>query len=286
MPLVDSAIGEPLPIVSRTWESTDAILYALGVGAGAEDPSSELAFTTENSGGHEQRVLPGFSVILANHPDASVLSSIGEFDSHALVHGEQEFTVFRAIPPSGTVWLASTIEGIYDKGSGALVQVSVTGTDENGEAPLFSTRSSYFIRAEKGFGAQPKPAETRAFPTRDPDVVVDQFVRPDQALIYRLSGDRNPLHSDPEFAKRAGFPKPILHGLATHGFVARALAIGAADSEPERVTRMFARFSKPVFPGSTITTRIWVDGTDVMFQTLDESGDLVLDRGTAVVEAA
>jgi acyl dehydratase len=285
MPFAESAIGTTVGGVRRLWTSTDAIIYALGVGAGAEDPARELEFTTENSEGVQQRVLGSFSVVLSGSPEVSPLLLAGTFDMRALVHGEQSFTVHKPIPPHGSVTLEATLEGIYDKGSAALVVGSVVGTDESGDR-LFSTRAGYFVRGEQGFGRQPKPEVPWALPSREPDVVVSQVVRPDQPLVYRLSGDRNRLHSDPVFAREAGFPRPILHGLATQGFAFRALGAGAADGDPGRITEMAVRFTRPVFPGTTLRTEAWVDGADVLFRTADGDGETVLDQGTARLQAS
>jgi acyl dehydratase len=229
-------------------------------------------------------VLSCYSVVLTAHPDASPLHLAGTFDMRALVHGEQSFTVHKPIPVSGEVTLTPRVDGIYDKGAAALVVGTVTATDSSGEV-LFTSRPSYFVRGEAGFGKQPKPETPWELPARAPDAVIEQRTRPDQPLLYRLSGDRNRLHSDPAFAQQAGFSRPILHGLATQGFAYRALGRGVASGAPERLTQMSVRFSRPVFPGTTLRTEAWVDGESVIFRTLDQDGNTVLDHGTAVLEA-
>lgn len=280
MPLNFGAIGREEPAQERTWTSADAILYALGVGASSrDDPYSELAFVTENSIGVEQAVLPTFGVSLAVGP-----TNLGDYDRAMAVHGEQEIRVHQPIPPSGTVRTSVTVTGIYDKGSGALVatESSVVGTDGT---PLVSTSAGYFIRGEGGFGGPGGTASREwARPARDPDHVVTHATRKDQALLYRLSGDRNPLHSDPTFARKAGFEQPILHGLCTYGFVGRALLSATCGSDPARFRSMFARFKQPVMPGDTLSTSIWVDGNDVVFETSTQDGRVVLTNGTAKVD--
>jgi acyl dehydratase len=282
MPFSEDRIGTTTKAVTRSWSSTDSILYSLGVGAGAEDPAVELDYTTENSQGHSQRVLGSFAVILAAHPDANIMDLAGEFEMHNLVHGEQSFTLHKPIPVEGSVQVVGRLDGIYDKGSAALVVGSVIGTDPSGER-LFTTTSSYFVKGESGFGPQPKPSTPWHLPERAADFSVLQKTRPDQTLIYRLSGDRNRLHSDPAFAARAGFPRPILHGLATQGFAFRALGASAGEGDPDRITSMSVRFTRPVMPGSTLTTNVWSDGTSVRFQTLDGDGKVVLDQGAATL---
>ncbi|MHA7985292.1 MaoC/PaaZ C-terminal domain-containing protein [Rathayibacter sp. CAU 1779] len=267
--------GEP-HIVS--WTPDEAMLYAVGVGAGQDDPLAELAFTTENSHGVQQRVLPTFGVILNQFRGGSRLS-IGEFNPAMLVHAEQSVELSGALPASGSLEVTSTVTGIYDKGSGALVVSEATGRVPGSDEALVVTRSSVFIRGEGGFGIPgPKDAWTR--PDRDPEVVLTASTRPDQALLYRLSGDHNPLHTDPAFAARAGFPRPILHGMCTYGVVGRVLLGALAEGDPERFAGMSGRFSKPVFPGEALSIRVWQSEGPAQFQVVNDRDEIVLDRGT------
>ena len=150
---------------------------------------------------------------------------------------------------------------------------------ETGE-PRFSTRTGLFIRGEGGFGGERGPSGARNQPpSRDPDHVVSYATRADQALLYRLSGDRNPLHSDPAFAKRAGFDRPILHGLCTFGMAGRALLHTLCGSDPARFSSMEARFSRPIYPGDTLSVSMWVDGREAVFRTETQDGTVVLDGG-------
>ena len=172
------------------------------------------------------------------------------------------------------------ITGIYDKGSGAVIARESQSVDAETGEPMFTVRGHTFIRGEGGFGGDRGPSGPRHVPPdRDPDHAVTYLTRADQALLYRLSGDRNPLHSDPAFAKMAGFPRPILHGLCTYGFTGRALLHALCGSDPARFGSMEGRFSKPVFPGDSLTVKIWVDGDEAVFRTENQDGDVVIDQG-------
>jgi acyl dehydratase len=251
---------------------------AVGVGAGSVDAAQELQFTTENTSGIEQQVLPTFAVIIGT--GGSAFGKIGDFNWAMLVHGEQSIELNGPIPVEGTVRTTSRITGIYDKGSGAVVASEAESVDIATGQPLFTTRMSAFIRGEGGWGGDRGPSGARNQPPdRAPDHQVTYETRPDQALTYRLSGDRNPLHSDPEFAKLGGFDRPILHGLCTYGFTGRALLHTLCGSDPARFKSMDARFSKPVMPGDTLTISMWVDGNEAIFQTATQNGEVVIDAG-------
>ena len=282
MPMNLDAVGSSSEPVTRSWTSTDCLLYALGVGAGAADPTGfELEFTTENSAEVEQRVLPTFATIVGL--GGAGRASLGTFDPAMLVHGEQSIEMHGVIPPSGSVTTTSTVAGIYDKGSGAVVVLESESRLADGGAPLFSSRSSLFIRGEGGFGGDRGPSSPGRAPEGEPDESVSYTTRTDQALLYRLSGDRNPLHSDPVFAKRAGFDRPILHGLCTYGFTGRALLHTLCGSDPARFGAMHARFSRPTMPGDTLTVSMWVDGHEASFRTENQRGETVIDGGRFVM---
>jgi Acyl dehydratase len=278
MPLNHDLIGVESEPVEKSWTSTDALLYAVGVGAGLDDPTSELAFTTENSAGVPQQVLPTFAVLAAQ---AGRPGKLGDFDPAMLVHAEQAFELHRPLQPNGTVRVTSKVTGIYDKGSGALVVTESRAVDPASGEEMITSRSSVFIRGEGGFGGSRGPSAEWALPGRAPDHQVTYRTRPEQALIYRLSGDRNPLHSDPAFAARAGFPRPILHGLCTYGVTGRALLHTLAGSDPARFAAMSGRFTAPVFPGDSLTVSMWVDGETALFRTAKDDGTIVIDRGVA-----
>jgi acyl dehydratase len=311
MPMNLDSVGTSGDPVERSWTSTDCILYALGVGAGSLDATgSELEFTTENSAGIDQQVLPTFATIVgagnrASEPGRSgrdtgdatagernaegdaiasgarrVTFAFGTFDPAMLVHGEQSVELFGPIPPAGAVSTTSTISGIYDKGSGAVVVMSARSVDASDGTPRFATETSLFIRGEGGFGGpRGREGSTELTSERSPDEVVSYSTRPDQALLYRLSGDRNPLHSDPVFAARAGFEKPILHGLCTYGVTGRALLHAMCGSDPRRFGKISGRFTRPVLPGETLEISIWLDDGGARFRTTTGSGTLVIDSG-------
>ena len=278
MGLDHSLVGVPSEPQLRSWDSKDALLYAVGVGAGLGDPLQELEFTTENSQGIEQQVLPTFAVLVAQ---ARTGRSIGDFDRAMLVHAEQYFELHRPLPVEGTVSTTATVTGIYDKGSGALVVTENVAVDVATGETLVTSRGGTFIRGEGGFGGPRGADQAWELPDRAPDHLVVRETRPEQALIYRLSGDRNPLHVDPKFAARGGFSQPILHGLCTYGVTGRALLHVLCNSDPARFGSMSGRFSRPVLPGEPLTVSVWrQDGSDTaLFQTTKQDGTVVIDRG-------
>ena len=278
MALNHNLVGVPGEPAERSWDSKDALLYAVGVGAGLGDPLQELEFTTENSEGIEQQVLPTYAVLIAQ---GRTSGQLGDFDRAMVVHAEQAVELHRPLPVAGTVRTTSTVTGIYDKGSGALVVTENVAVDAATGEPLATTRSSAFIRGEGGFGGERGTDAAWDRPDREPDHQVTYQTRPEQALVYRLSGDRNPLHVDPKFAARGGFDRPILHGLCTYGVTGRALLHVLCDSEPARFRSMSGRFSRPVWPGEALTVSVWQqDGSDTaLFQTTKDDGTVVIDRG-------
>jgi acyl dehydratase len=283
------AVGMTSEPSERSWDHRDALLYALGVGAGALDPTGfELEFTTENTAGLDQKVLPTFATIVGQ--GGRPMADLGDIDMTKLVHGEQVIILHGEIPVSGTVRITTTVAGMYDKGSAGLVVLESESVDATTGAPAFTTRTGLFIREAGGFGGPRGPEgdeeselAARPVPSREPDEVVSYATRSDQALLYRLSGDRNPLHSDPAFAKRAGFDRPILHGLCTYGFTGRALLHAVCGSDPARFGAMRARFSKPTMPGDTLSISVWDIGDSAKgaywFRTETQRGETVIDGG-------
>ncbi len=284
MPIDPNAVGETTGAQVFSWSDRDTLLYALGVGAGTGD----LAFTTENSHEVAQQVLPTYAVIACS-PFAAA-AKIGSFNFSRLLHGSQSIRLFAPLPPVGKLSVVCEVADIQDKGEGknAVVMLKATGSDpETGQA-VAETLTTLVIRGEGGFGGQPgqRPVAPE-IPEREPDARVALPTREDQALIYRLSGDRNPLHSDPWFAQLAGFPKPILHGLCTYGVAGRALVAELGGGDASKVTAIAARFTSPVFPGDTLTTSIWrVESGRAVFCTEASGADgseprLVLEDGEA-----
>ena len=283
MTINPDAVGTETEALERSWDSKDCLLYALGVGAGVQDPTgAELEFTTENTKGVTQRVLPSMAVVL--QAGGLNIGALGSPDRTKMLHGSQGFTLHREIPVEGLLRTRGKITGIWDKGAAAVVDMeSETVLADSGE-PLFTNRSSLFFRGEGGWGGERGPsAAKQGAPGREPDATITYATRPDQALLYRLNGDRNPLHSDPDFASQGGFPAPILHGLCTYGFTGRALLHGLCDGDPARFGSMDARFASPVMPGETLTVKMWrTDSGEAFFQTFAGADRLVLDGGRCI----
>lgn len=274
MPINPDAAGAVGAETEISWTSAQSLLYALGVGAGADDPTGrDLEFTTENSSGIEQRALPTQVVILSR----ARMPSFGDYNLAALLHGEQHIELMRELPPQGSAIAQGRVEAIYDKGKAALVFLETRVRDHDGEL-LWSNRSGLFISGEGGWGGERGPASTWRLPEREPDHITGYQTRSDQALLYRLSGDRNPLHSDPQFAATAGFDLPILHGLCSYGFTGRALLETLCEGDPARFGSMGGRFKSPVLPGERLDVHIWVDGDSAQFQTR-VGGRVVFDAG-------
>lgn len=282
MPINPDAVGTRGEPVSGSWTAKDSMLYAIGVGAG-QDPTDpeELAFVTENSIGVTQRALPTMAVVLADVSGA--FANIGSFNPAMLVHGEQRVWCHRELPVSGEIRSTSEITAIWDKGKGAVIEVTAQAVSTDDGEPLFDLMMSAFIRGEGGWGGDRGPAGgSNAAPDRSPDHRIEASTRPEQALIYRLSGDRNPLHSDPGFAALAGFERPILHGLCTYGFAGRALLSALCGGDPALFESVEGRFSSPVIPGESLTTEIWeTGGGRAVFRVLGGDGRVVIDAGGA-----
>jgi len=276
MPIDPTKVGLEGKPIERQWNFRQCLLYALGVGAGLD----ELEFSTNKN----QKVLPTFGVIVGG--GGVPMAEIGSFNPVMLVHGEQAIELLGELPTDGKIRNQGRIAAIYDKGSGAVIETESESRDAETGDLLFRTRSSIFLRGEGGFGGDRGPSGPKNVPPeRAPDHQVTYSTREDQALIYRLSGDFNPLHSDPEFASRAGFPKPILHGLCTYGFTGRALLHALCGSDPARFRSMEGRFAKPVFPGQDLTVQMWVDGGTALFQTVNDAGEIVLSQGRCTFES-
>lgn len=280
MTIDPTAVGRRSDPSTARWDSTDSLIYAVGVGAG-QDPLDRLEqpFVTENSMDVTSRALPTMAVTIADV--SHLFGRIGSFNPVMLVHGEQRVVLHRELPVSGEVTTRSEITAIWDKGKGAVVEVTGRSVDAATGEPLFDLVMSAFIRGEGGFGGERGPSGTKnESPDRVADHVVMYTTRTEQALVYRLSGDRNPLHSDPSFAALAGFDRPILHGLCTYGFAGRALLHSLCDSDPSRFRSIDARFSSPVFPGEQLTTEIWrTGGGEAVFRVLASGDRVVIDSG-------
>ena len=274
MPLDPSAVGWESSPRETSWQSKDCLLYALGVGAGPAD----LPFVTENSIGVDHRALPTMAVVLGAFDD-EVWQAMGTFSWAMMVHGSQEVVLHQPVPTEGSIVTTHRLAGMWDKGKAGVVDVESNAVDAQSGAPMFTLRTSLFIRGEGGWGGDRGPSAVNPIPDRAPDHEVQDRVQPNQALIYRLSGDRNPLHSDPAFARKAGFEQPILHGLCTYGITGRALLGALCDNDPDRFGGMAGRFASPTLPGDELVVRIWELDHGAAFQTARADGTVVFDAG-------
>lgn len=262
MPLdYDKVRNWPIPSVTQEITPRDTILYALGVGVADSNPVApdDLKFVYEEG----LVALPTMAVTLAPGPFWMQDPETG-IDWQQILHGEQMLTMHRPLPPSCTVYSENSIDGIYDKGAGkgAVMYLTRKLFDKASGDLLMTVASSAFMRGNGGFGGKtdgaPKPHPVPS--DRPPDLVLDLATRPEQAVLYRLSGDYNPLHIDPVVARAGGFDKPILHGLCSYGIVGRAVLKLLCDNDPARLKRLNVRFASPAYPGETIRTEVWREG--------------------------
>ncbi|MBI2292144.1 MAG: MaoC family dehydratase N-terminal domain-containing protein [Betaproteobacteria bacterium] len=279
----EKLINWKIPEVGQQFTRRDTMLYALGVGLGA-DPcdASELKFVYEQN----LQALPTMAIILGYpgpwhaHPDTGITRS-------HVVHGEQSFEIHRPLPVEGEIAGLTKVTGVVDKGKdkGALVMTECTVRDKAGGNTLCTLTSTSFCRADGGFGGPAGPAKTpHPIPATPPDAVCDLPTLPQAALIYRLSGDYNPLHAEPAAAQKAGYPRPILHGRCTFSVAGHAILKTCCGYDPARFRSMAGRFSSPVYPGETIRTEIWRNGSIVSFRSMVPArGVTVLNNGRAEV---
>ncbi len=272
MPSVDLGLigkkSEPF-VFEYTWK--DVALYALGVGASAE----ELPFVYEGVPGGI-RVLPSFCVV----PAYQAFPDLGpDIEWSLMLHGEQTIRLYGPFPPEGRLVQVGEVEAIHDKGKGAVFHVKVSGKTEDG-SPLYDAHWAIFYLGAGGFGGDPGPGEEPLNPPAgvEPDVTISSPVAENQAILYRLCGDLNPLHLDPEAAKRGGFDRPILHGLCTYGYAVRSIINGVLDGDVTRFRSFKARFSRSVYPGDTLTTRCWVEKGRCLVNVSTKEG-VVLKNG-------
>jgi acyl dehydratase len=273
----DVAIGAQLPDRTFSWESSDVLLYHLGIGAGARPGShldrASLRYTLDDD---DLQVLPSFGVVAPtfHETDPPPLDLPGcKIDLAQVVHGSQSIRVHEPIPTFGSAILRTRITDVWDKGKAAVIWQEGQAVAADGD-PLWTVRSSIFVRGEGGWGGDRGSSTAVEVPDRSPDCDASYDVTPQQALLYRLCGDRNPLHADPDFAEKAGFPAPILHGLCSWGIVLRTLTDELLDADAEAVRGFTARFAGVVFPGETIRVRGWRTGDGIVASaTIDGDGD-------------
>jgi acyl dehydratase len=276
-------IGKELASGYWSWDSDKALLYAVGVGAGLQDPLQEIQFTTENTPGIAQQVIPTLITLMGLRSNWTELLGWGTEGSSVvgLVHGEQSVSLARPIPVAGRVYLSKVLLGVYDKGSGALVVMETRATLADSGEYLGCARSSLFAQGKGCFDGPRGPAHIPSWkrPDSKPDEIVCLPVGLNQSLIYRLLGDRTLHGTDPVRARADGFDRPVLFGLGTFGFGCRALLKGLCQEDVARFGHMAGRFSKPVYPGDRLDTLIWRTGAGAVFQMLANGERLVLERG-------
>lgn len=278
MPEYDlSVIGE---VTETTFEYNwkEVILYAVGIGAQAED----LPFVYErNQGG--LKVIPSFATIIGF--GGASMGKLGKIDFTRIVHGEESIKLTKPLPSKGKITKKAQLTHVYDKGSGAVFISQVDGYDETGEK-LFEVEMSTFYIGGGNFGGDRGPKSEKLLPPegKEPDFSISQKTTKNQAAIYRLSGDLNPLHIDPAFAKMGGQTQPILHGLCTYGFATRAILAGLCDNDVSRFKEFRARFSSVVYPGETLTTEGWKDNGRYIIQVKTDRDAVVLSNAYAIVE--
>jgi acyl dehydratase len=269
----DGAIGFKTPWTPASHGAAQTILYALSVGFGQDGADEALDFVYEGRG---PKVLPTLATVLVK----SISRDLG-LDMAGVVHAAQRLDAMAPIPPAASIVWQAAVTQIIDKGpgKGALVAFDTTARLAEDGPDLFVLRNTLFARHDGGCGgpATPSPARDRV-PERPADVRHTIPTRVDQAMLYRLNGDSNPLHIDPAAARKAGFAKPILHGLCTYGIACRAIVETVCAFDPARIARLEGRFTAPVHPGDAITTEIWIDGADLMFRCLAQ-GAVAIDDG-------
>jgi len=266
--------------IEISYTDKDSILYGLGVGLG-NDPMDidELKYVYENG----QIALPSMATNFQYH--SSLLMS-AKLNFVMVVHGEQKLSIINPIPVSGDFLADMKVLNCFDKGAskGAIIDVETTVKLKSDGTEICKLISTTFARGDGGFDGPESPPQEIFEPEGSPDLVDEITTKPDQALIFRLSGDYNPLHSDPNFAKAAGFPKPILHGLCTYGVACRSIVKTACDNDVKKLKSFNCRFSSPVFPGETIVTEMWKNGNDINFQSkVKERDKIILKNGVSEI---
>jgi 3-hydroxyacyl-CoA dehydrogenase/3a,7a,12a-trihydroxy-5b-cholest-24-enoyl-CoA hydratase len=286
MPIDKSVVGKEFEATRFEWTEKDVILYALGLGVGVGQSQTDphvLQYTYENG----LKAIPTFGVVPTFACLAGAIGIPGfDVNPMMILHGEQYLEVLAdEVPTRATVTNTARITRLYDKGKGALVIIEATTKSPSG-APIFRNEYSVFIRGEGGFGGESGPPPGNEPPNRAPDASVEHQTLPHQAIIYRLSGDYNPLHIDPAMAAMGGFDKPILHGLCTFGNIARAAVEVMCDNDPRRFRSIKVRFAAPVFPGETIITDMWKESaTDVIVRARVKERDVEVVKNARVTIA-
>lgn len=278
------ALGAAIDPSESSWTRDQVILYHLGIGAGNPPTEPrELAYTYEKS----LRVIPSFGVVPV-FPSLGGIAKVpglaGEFNPLLLLHGEQDIEIHRKIPVEAKVRHSGKVAAIHDKGKAAVVVLEMQSHVDGSNELLFTNRFTLFLRGAGGFGGDRGADAKIEPPDRAPDHEVESPTLPQQALLYRLSGDKNPIHADPDAAKLAGQDRPFLHGLCSFGIVCKATIDAALGGDTDRVARYQARFAGITFPGETIVTSVWREGNRlVLTAKTKERGSPVISNAAVTV---
>ena len=275
----DRALDHVFPAGQGGWNRDQVILYHLGGGAGVpQTDAAELGYTYEKN----LKVLPSFSTVanVGGFPDLMNVPGL-KFDPALLLHGEQEIELHQPLPPEATLRSTTRIADIYDKRKAALLILEVSTVDARGAA-LFTNRMSLFLRGEGGFGGPSGPKLSDDTPACEPDGVIESRTLPQQALLYRLTGDKNPLHCDPDFVKLAGFEVPIIHGLCSYGIACKAVVDRVLGGDVTRVARYRGRFRGVAFPGETYLTRYWRTNRRIQIECHSKERNAVIISNAAI----
>jgi peroxisomal enoyl-CoA hydratase 2 len=273
----DLLLSFKFPETKRAYTERDVAIYNLGIGACSQDAvdADELKYTYHENGQQFIKVLPTFASIFSMGVYLQDMPGL-QFDPRLLLHGQQYIEMYKPLPPSATIQNKLSLAGLHDKGKAAVLEVETKSYDmESGEL-LCMNRTTVFLRGAGGFSKSSPPFSYSNYPTDQvatvkipkskPFTVFEEPTQPSQALLYRLSGDYNPLHSDPIVAKIAGFSRPILHGLCSMGFAVRAVIKSMCRGDPNMVKIIFGRFLLHVYPGETLITEMWLEGSRVIYQ--------------------
>ncbi len=275
---VEEALAAAPAEAEGEYTDRDSLLYAVAIGMG-KDPldTKELEYVCESVG---NRVVPTAATVLTKTRRAAgggTASLMSKMNYVLMLHGEQRLTVHQPLPPAAEIVASSGLTGVYDKGEGkgALVTNETNVRLKSGE-PLYTVGSTLFFRGDGGFGGSADGAPVpHALPDRDPDVICEMPQREDQAMVYALCGDRNPLHRDPEIAKKAGFERPILHGLCSYGISCHAVLKSMLDYDQTQIAGFDVRFSSPVYPGETQVLEAWRDDNVISFRVRIKERDVI-----------
>lgn len=277
---LEHVLSHKFPETTYTYTERDVALYALGVGACAHDAvdTNELKYVYNENGQKFIKVVPTFAALisLASLPDGFKLPGL-RYDPRLLLHGQQYIEIYKPFPSSAKLHNKVNLAGLHDKGKAAIIEIETKSYDQASGELLCMNRTTVYLRGAGGFSNSSKPISYSNYPAKQvaavkipdgqPFASFEDGTQPSQALIYRLSGDYNPLHSDPMVAKVAGFSRPILHGLCTLGFSIRAITKCICRGDPDKIKSISGRFLLHVYPGETLITEMWLQASRVVYQT-------------------